>query len=43
MENIKLQHDILEALYIREIKPGMNTQDELKDHNLIIKSVMLAI
>ena len=32
METIKLQHAILEALYIREIKPGLNTQDELRDH-----------
>ena len=34
---IKLQHAILEALYIRDIKPGLNKQDELRDHKLIIK------
>ena len=32
-----MQHGILEALYIREIKPGFNTQDELSDHKLILK------
>ena len=37
METIKLQHAILEALYFREIKPSLNTQDELRDHKLIIK------
>ena len=37
MENNELQHAILEALYIREIKPGLNTQDELRDHKLSIK------
>ena len=37
MEKIKLKHAILEALYIREIKPGLNTQGELRDHKLIIK------
>ena len=36
-KTIKLQHAILEALYIREIKPGLNTQDGLRDHKLIIK------
>ena len=36
METIKL-HAILEALYIREIKPCLNTHDELRDHKLVIK------
>ena len=36
-KTIKLQYAILEALYIREIKPGLNKQDELRDHKLIIK------
>ena len=36
METIKLQYAILEALYLREIKPGLKTQDELRDHQLII-------
>ena len=36
-KTIKLQHAILEVLYIREIKPGLNTQDELREYKLIIK------
>ena len=37
MKTMELQHAILEALYTREIKPELNTQDELRDHKLIIK------
>ena len=33
----KLQHAILEALYIREIKSGLKTYDELRDHKILIK------
>ena len=36
-KTIKLQHAILEALYIREIMPGLTTHDELRDYKLIIK------
>ena len=42
MEKIMLQHAILEALYMREFKPGLNTQDELRDHKLIVKVTMFA-
>ena len=31
------QLSIMEALYIREICPGMNTRDEMRDHELTIK------
>ena len=37
MKTIKLQHALLEALYIREIKPGLKTSDELRDNKLLIK------
>ena len=30
METIKLQHAILEALHIRELKAGLKTQHETK-------------
>ena len=29
--------NVLAALYIREIKPALNTQDEFQDHELLIK------
>ena len=32
-----LHLSIMEALYIREINPGMNTRDEFRDHELTIK------
>jgi len=33
----RLQLAILEALFIREIKPALNTRDEWRDHKLSIK------
>jgi len=33
----KLQLATLEALYIREIQPAMNTKDEFRDHELTIR------
>ena len=36
-KTIKLQNAIIEALYIREIKSGLSTQEELRNHKLIIK------
>ena len=33
----RLQLAILEALFIREIKPALNTKDEWMDHKLSIK------
>ena len=32
----------LQALYIREIRSGLNTQEELRDHKLIIKSLTMS-
>ena len=32
-----LQLAIMEALYIRELNPAMNTRDEFRDHELTIK------
>ena len=31
------QLSIMEALFIRELKPALNTRDEYRDHELTIK------
>ena len=38
----RLQLAILEGLFIREIKPALNTEDEWRDHKLSIKVSIFA-
>ena len=33
----RFQLSIMEALYIREVSPGMNVKDEFRDHELVLK------